>query len=186
MEPFTVRAWRPLPAWPWRPASMQVGDMGSGGRGAWPWCDGVLAAGLGSSLAMEPFEAPKTPENPLWEGWGGVGKSFCHSWHTDMRPPKSSQGWAASCSKHCRSLNKHRSTYVLVPTMPIVVPHKPQEGSAPCRTGDTEGPGMASQPHLSSASLFTSLCLRFHICEMGLTTQPPTGELRERHEPAVQ
>lgn len=37
----------------------------------------------------------------------------------------------------------------------------------PLRTGDTQGPGMESQPHLLSASLLSSLCIRFHICEMG-------------------
>lgn len=38
------------------------------------------------------------------------------------------------------------------------------------RTGSSQGRGIESQPHLLSASLLTSHFVRFHICEMGVTT----------------
>lgn len=38
------------------------------------------------------------------------------------------------------------------------------------RTGNAQGRGIESQPHRLSASLLTSRCVRFHICEMGVTT----------------
>lgn len=132
-------------------------------------------AGVGSSLAMEPCEALQTQANSRWEGLACRGQVLPLFLACRKEAPRFFTGlvWGGTPNTATHPANPRTHAFGGgVPTYPGPTPGLLRL----IRTGSSQGCGIESQPHLLSASLLTSHCVRFHICKMGVTTStsPPS------------